>query len=113
MHLKVFVKLKKNLKTLSSGQKNPKKPKKNHWAGFFKKKPGFFQPCEIPDTTEVLIFTGIFTNTDLRYGIIKEEKNPSTYCTYSVYGTRVAIILTVMKVTSEVKLGMFFLVSHF
>jgi hypothetical protein len=28
MHLKVFVKLKKALKTLSSGQKNPKKPKK-------------------------------------------------------------------------------------
>jgi hypothetical protein len=57
MHLKVFVKLKKTLKTLSSGQKNlkkpkktqkiqknPKKPKKPHWAGFFKKKPGFFQP---------------------------------------------------------------------
>ena len=40
MHLKVFVKLKKTLKTLSSGQKNPKKhkkkkPKKKHWAGFF------------------------------------------------------------------------------
>jgi hypothetical protein len=31
MHLKVFVKLKKTLKTLSSGQK----PKKTHWAGFF------------------------------------------------------------------------------
>jgi hypothetical protein len=54
MHLKVFVKLKKNLKTLSSGQNNPKKPKKNqkkqknkktHWAGFFFKNPGFFQPC--------------------------------------------------------------------
>jgi hypothetical protein len=56
MHLKVFVKLKKPLKTLSSGQKtqkkpkkpkNPKKtkkPKKTHWAGFFLKKPGFFQP---------------------------------------------------------------------
>jgi hypothetical protein len=56
MHLKVFVKLKKPLKTLSSGQKNPKKnqknpkkpqknqknPKKTHWAGFFFKKPGFF-----------------------------------------------------------------------
>ncbi len=28
MHSKVFVKLKKNPKTLSSGQKNPKKPKK-------------------------------------------------------------------------------------
>jgi hypothetical protein len=58
MHLKVFVKLKKNLKTLSSGQKNPKKPKKTQknpknpkkpkktqktplgWV--FLKKPGFF-----------------------------------------------------------------------
>jgi hypothetical protein len=29
MHLKVFVKLKKPLKTLSSGQKKPKKPPKN------------------------------------------------------------------------------------
>jgi hypothetical protein len=28
MHLKVFLKLKKTLKTLSSGQKNPKKTKK-------------------------------------------------------------------------------------
>jgi hypothetical protein len=28
MHPKVFVKLKKTLKTLSSGKKNPKKPKK-------------------------------------------------------------------------------------
>jgi hypothetical protein len=28
MHLKVFLKLKKNPKTLSSGQKTPKKPKK-------------------------------------------------------------------------------------
>jgi hypothetical protein len=28
MHLKVFVKLKKTLKTLSSGQNNPKKTKK-------------------------------------------------------------------------------------
>jgi hypothetical protein len=58
MHLKVFVKLKKTLKTLASGQKtqkNPKKPKKNQknpkkpkktqknplgWVFF--KKPGFF-----------------------------------------------------------------------
>jgi hypothetical protein len=52
MHPKVFVKLKKTLKTLSSGQKNPKKPKKNPkkpkktqknplgWV--FLKKPGFF-----------------------------------------------------------------------
>ncbi len=56
MHLKVFMKLKKNLKTLSSGQKtpkNPKKPKKTqktpkntkiHWAGFLQKNTGFFQP---------------------------------------------------------------------
>ncbi len=49
---------KKTIENLSSGQiykkkqKNPKKNKKktkktqkNHWAGFFKKKPGFFQPC--------------------------------------------------------------------
>jgi hypothetical protein len=36
MHLKVFVKLKKALKTLSSGQKTPKKPQKTHWAGFKK-----------------------------------------------------------------------------
>jgi hypothetical protein len=48
MHLKVFVKLKKALKTLSFGQKTQKNPKKNqktqkkpkktqktHWAGFF------------------------------------------------------------------------------
>ncbi len=52
MHLKVFVKLKKTLKTLTSGQnnpkknqknpKNPKKTKKTHWAGFFLKKPVFF-----------------------------------------------------------------------
>jgi hypothetical protein len=48
MQPKIFVKLKKTLKTLSSGQKtqkNPKKtqkPKKTHWAGFFFKKPGFF-----------------------------------------------------------------------
>jgi hypothetical protein len=54
MHLKVFVKLKKTLKTSRLGKKpkknqknpkNPKKPKKPHWAGFFKKNPGFFQPC--------------------------------------------------------------------
>ncbi len=53
MQLKVFVKLKKTIKTLSSGQKtqknpkknqkNPKKTKKTHCAGFFLK-PGFFQP---------------------------------------------------------------------
>ncbi len=52
MYLKVFLKLKKTLKTLSSGQiyekktKNPKKTKtqKTHWDGFFLS-PGFFQPC--------------------------------------------------------------------
>jgi hypothetical protein len=51
MHLKVFLKLKKNPKTLSSGQKKPKKPKKTQktqknplgWV-FLKKKQGFFQP---------------------------------------------------------------------
>jgi hypothetical protein len=55
MHLKVFVKLKKTLTTLSSGQKNPKKtkktqktqkktkkPKKNPLGWVFLKKPGFF-----------------------------------------------------------------------
>jgi hypothetical protein len=56
MHLKVFVKLKKTLKTLSSGQKNPKKPKKTpkkpkktHWAGFFLKKTGFFPTLTATD----------------------------------------------------------------
>jgi hypothetical protein len=43
----------KTLKTIFSGQKTPKNPKKTqktqknkktHWAGFFYKKPGFFQP---------------------------------------------------------------------
>jgi hypothetical protein len=45
MHLKVFVKMKKTLKTLSSGQKKPQKTKKNPkktqknplgWVFFFK-----------------------------------------------------------------------------
>jgi hypothetical protein len=45
MHLKVFVKLKKTLKTLSSGQKNPKKP--TGLVFFFIKNPGFFQPCSL------------------------------------------------------------------
>jgi hypothetical protein len=53
MHLKVFVKLKKNLKTLSTGQKNPKKPKKppktqkkpkNPLGRFFFKKRVFSNP---------------------------------------------------------------------
>jgi hypothetical protein len=53
MHLKVFLKLKKTQKTFSSGkkkkktkpqktQKNTKKKQKNHWAGFLRKKTGFF-----------------------------------------------------------------------
>ncbi len=53
MHLKVFLKLKKTLKTLSSGQKtqknpkNPQKTKKNPLSWFFFKKPRFFAtlPC--------------------------------------------------------------------
>jgi hypothetical protein len=36
------MKLKKTLKILSSGQKNPKKTKKTHWAGFFFKKTRVF-----------------------------------------------------------------------
>ncbi len=44
MHLKVFLKLKKPLKTLSSGQIYEKKPKKTTGLGFLKN-PGFFQPC--------------------------------------------------------------------
>jgi hypothetical protein len=51
MHLKVFVKLKKTLKTLWSGQKNPKKPKKTQknpkkptGLGFFKKTRVFSNP---------------------------------------------------------------------
>jgi hypothetical protein len=69
MHLKVFVKLKKTLKTLSPGkktqktQKNPKnpkktkktkkKPKKPTGLGFFKKNPGFFQPCSTGVSDEI------------------------------------------------------------
>jgi hypothetical protein len=58
MHLKVFVTLKKTLKTLSSGQKNPKKPKKTKkpkknqknpkkptGLGFFKKTRVFSNPA--------------------------------------------------------------------
>jgi hypothetical protein len=67
MHLKVFVKLKKTLKTLSSGQKNPKKPKKTQkkpkkpkktkkkplgWV--FLKKPGFF-----PTLTVGALYLGV------------------------------------------------------
>ncbi len=50
MHLKVFLKLKKNLKTLSSGQiyKKAKKPKKTDWAGFFfLKKTVFFPTLQV------------------------------------------------------------------
>jgi hypothetical protein len=65
MHLKVFVKLKKILKTLSSGQKNPKKPKKTQKTqenpknpkkptglGFLRKKTGFFPTL---DTTVTIV----------------------------------------------------------
>jgi hypothetical protein len=55
MHLKVFVKLKKNPKNPlvwakkpkknPKNPKNPKKPKKPTGLDFFKKNPGFFQPC--------------------------------------------------------------------
>jgi hypothetical protein len=50
MHLKVFLKLKKTLKTLSSGQiykrNNPPPQKKQKKPlGWVLKKPGFFQPC--------------------------------------------------------------------
>ncbi len=57
MHLKVFLKLKnpKNshfeVKKPTKDLKKPKKPKKNHWAGFlFLKNPGFFPtlPCAAP-----------------------------------------------------------------
>ncbi len=45
MHLKVFVKLKKNLETLSSGQKTPQKnQKKPTGLVFFFFLNGFFQP---------------------------------------------------------------------
>jgi hypothetical protein len=44
MHIKVFLKLKKTIKPLSSGEKNPKKPKKTTGLVFFFN-PGFFQPC--------------------------------------------------------------------
>jgi hypothetical protein len=40
-------KIPKKTKKPQKTQKKPKKPKKTqktHWAGFFKKKPGFFQP---------------------------------------------------------------------
>jgi hypothetical protein len=50
MHPKVLVKLKKSLKTLSSGQKNPKKPKKNQKTPPKKKKPtglGFFKKTRV------------------------------------------------------------------
>ncbi len=52
MHLKVFLKLKKTLKTLSSWQIYKKKKKKKN-AGFFFY-PGFLQPC----VQGAAIFTG-------------------------------------------------------
>jgi hypothetical protein len=39
--------------------KKPKKPKKTHWAGFFLKNPGFFQPCEAQDPLESLSSGGV------------------------------------------------------
>jgi hypothetical protein len=56
MHPKVFVKLKKTLKTLSSGQKTQKNPKKTHWAGFFFKKPGFFPTLFVFDVNIFFFF---------------------------------------------------------
>jgi hypothetical protein len=35
----------KNPKKSKKNQKTQKKQKKTHWAGFFFKNPGFFQPC--------------------------------------------------------------------
>jgi hypothetical protein len=68
MHLKVFVKLKKTLKIISSGQKNPKtnqktqkknkKTKKPTGLGFFLKKPGLFPTLPSRDNFLVqMIFT--------------------------------------------------------
>jgi hypothetical protein len=51
MHLKVFVKLKKNLKTLLSGQKNPKKTPKKNPKKPKKPKPGFFPTLVSAETT--------------------------------------------------------------
>ena len=47
MHLKVFLKLRKTLETLSFGQiyKKPQETQKNPLGWVLKKKPGFFQPC--------------------------------------------------------------------
>ncbi len=54
MHLKVFLKLKKNPKTLSSGQKNTQKTKKTHWARFKKKQKKRFFPTLL---TRVGVYT--------------------------------------------------------
>ncbi len=79
MHLKVFVKLKKNLKTLSSGQKNPKKPKKTQKTqkspkkptglGFLKK-PGFFPTL-----------TGAVTNLKCLHSLGAKALQSCTFCT--------------------------------
>ncbi len=52
MHLKVFVKLKKNPKNplvwAKKPKKKPKNPKKPTGLGFFFKKPGFSNPGTVP-----------------------------------------------------------------
>jgi hypothetical protein len=76
MHLKVFMKQEKTLKTLSSGQKNPKKPqktpknpkkpqktqkkpKKPTGLGFFKKTRVFSNPVQLYPLVPT-IFSGVF-----------------------------------------------------
>jgi hypothetical protein len=68
MHLKLFVTLKKTLKTLSSGPKNRKKtknqktPKKPTGLVFFiKKNPGFIQPCLVMMLQEEARVEHVFT----------------------------------------------------
>jgi hypothetical protein len=90
MHLKVFVKLKKTLKTLCLGkktQKNPKKPKKTQknpkkpkkpkktqkkpkkptGLGFFFKNPGFFQPWLQPMKKLILEPVTLLHLSNVRY----------------------------------------------
>ena len=80
MHLKVFLKLKKTQKTLSSGQiyekkpKNQKKTKKTHWAGFFFE-PGFFQPCEQAHVSYPVSRLGPRANPQTREGLAVSIKN--------------------------------------
>jgi hypothetical protein len=72
MHLKVFVKLKKNLKTLSSGQKKtkkpkkpkkPKNPKKTTGLGFFLT--GFFPTLAQVGTVEIVVlYSGVNSDPD-------------------------------------------------